>query len=119
MSLRQMAIGGMLALASAAHALVPRQNMSLGAVSGEAFILDPTVLKTPRGNYLAAYPRDHVHLKTSADRTRWQNAGAEFPGGAPWTTAYTKGGSNLCAHDISYRNGQYYLYYSASTFGSS
>ncbi|MET8991622.1 arabinan endo-1,5-alpha-L-arabinosidase [Nonomuraea wenchangensis] len=41
-----------------------------------------------------------------------------FPNGAPWTTSYTGGGRNLWAPDISYRNGKYYLYYSASTFGS-
>jgi arabinan endo-1,5-alpha-L-arabinosidase len=41
-----------------------------------------------------------------------------FPGGAPWTTTYTGGSRNLWAPDLSYRNGQYFLYYSASTFGS-
>lgn len=41
-----------------------------------------------------------------------------FPGGASWTTPYTGGSRNLWAPDISYRNGRYYLYYSASTFGS-
>jgi arabinan endo-1,5-alpha-L-arabinosidase len=44
--------------------------------------------------------------------------GVVFPGGAPWTTPYTGGDRNLWAPDISYRNGQYYLYYSASSFGS-
>ncbi|MFD0592648.1 arabinan endo-1,5-alpha-L-arabinosidase [Catellatospora coxensis] len=41
-----------------------------------------------------------------------------WPGGAPWTTAYTGGGANLWAPDISYRDGRFLLYYSASTFGS-
>src|SRR6185369_7004376 len=41
-----------------------------------------------------------------------------WPSGASWTTTYTNGGNQLWAPDISFRNGQYYLYYSASTFGS-
>jgi arabinan endo-1,5-alpha-L-arabinosidase len=60
-----------------------------------------------------------VGLKTSTDRTAWRDAGSAFPGGAPWTTPYTGGARNLWAPDLSYHNGQYYLYYSASSFGSS
>lgn len=119
MSLRQIAVGAVMAVAAAAHALVPRQNVNPGRVSGDTFIHDPTVVKTPGGTYLAAYTGDYVQLKTSTDRTTWRNAGAVFPNGAPWTTPYTKGEKNLWAPDISYHNGQYYLYYSASSFGSS
>ncbi|KAL2136492.1 hypothetical protein VTI74DRAFT_3511 [Chaetomium olivicolor] len=119
MCLRQIAIGSILAVAAAAHALHPRQNIPPGPVSGDTFIHDPTVVKTPSGTYLAAYTGDNVQLKTSIDRTKWQNAGAVFPNGAPWTTPYTKGDKNLWAPDISFHNGQYYLYYSASSFGSS
>jgi len=119
MFLRQIAIGGMLAAAAAASVLAARQNVNPGPVSGDTFIHDPTVVKTPSGGYIAAYTGDNVQLKTSTDRTRWQNAGAAFPNGAPWTTPYTKGARNLWAPDISYHNGQYYLYYSASSFGSS
>ncbi|KAL2263367.1 hypothetical protein VTK26DRAFT_7088 [Humicola hyalothermophila] len=119
MGLRQIAIGGMLAVTAAAHVLVPRQNVNPGFVTGDTFIHDPTVVKTPGGTYLAAYTGDNVQLKTSTDRTRWQDVGAVFPNGAPWTTPYTKGDKNLWAPDISYHNGKYYLYYSASTFGSS
>ncbi|KAM0334968.1 hypothetical protein ACHAQA_000002 [Verticillium albo-atrum] len=119
MSLRQLAIGGMLAVAAMAHTLVERQNVNPGPVSGDTFIHDPTVVKTASGTYLAAYTGDNVQLKTSTDRTNWRNAGAVFPNGASWTTTYTKGDKNLWAPDISFHNGQYYLYYSASSFGSS
>ncbi|KAH7189863.1 glycosyl hydrolase [Fusarium oxysporum] len=57
-------------------------------------------------------------LKVSTDRTSWRDAGAAFPNGAPWTTMYTKGDPNLWAPDISYHNGKYLMYYSASSFGS-
>lgn len=115
----------LLSLAAAATAtvipaaLLPRQNIAPGPVTGDLFIHDPTIVKTPGGTYLAAYTGDNVQLKTSTDRTRWRNAGAAFPNGAPWTTPYTKGEKNLWAPDLSYINGVYRLYYSASSFGSS
>ncbi|KAK7408316.1 hypothetical protein QQX98_009518 [Neonectria punicea] len=117
MSLRKFAVGSMLA-ATAVAALVARQFVNPGPVSGDLFIHDPTVVKTPSGTYLAAFTADNVGLKTSTDRTVWRDAGAAFPNGASWTTPYTGGAKNLWAPDLSYHNGQYYLYYSASTFGS-
>ncbi|WP_449061284.1 arabinan endo-1,5-alpha-L-arabinosidase [Planomonospora algeriensis] len=77
------------------------------------------MVKTPDGRYLLVHTADGIGIKTSADRTAFRNAGVVFPNGAPWTTAYTGGSRNLWAPDLSYRNGRYYLYYSASTFGSS
>ncbi|KAK7428824.1 hypothetical protein QQZ08_004594 [Neonectria magnoliae] len=116
-SLRKLAVGSMLA-ATAIAALVARQFVNPGPVSGDLFIHDPTVVKTPRGTYLAAFTADGVGLKTSTDRTVWRDAGAAFPNGASWTAPYTGGAKNLWAPDLSYHNGQYYLYYSASTFGT-
>jgi arabinan endo-1,5-alpha-L-arabinosidase len=87
-------------------------------VTGSTGAHDPTVVKTPAGGYLLAATGNNIALKTSTDRVAWSNAGVVWPGGAPWTTAYTGGSANLWAPDVSYRNGQYYLYYSASTFGS-
>ncbi|KAG7118146.1 hypothetical protein HYQ45_015552 [Verticillium longisporum] len=95
------------------------QNVNPGPVTGDLFIHDPTVVKTPGGTYLAAYTGDNVPLKTSSDRTNWRNAGPAFPNGAPWTTTYTKGEKNLWAPDISFHDGKYLMYYSASSFGSS
>lgn len=119
MLLHHLAICGLLAVAAAANVHSPRQNVNPGPVSGDTFIHDPSVVKTSGGTYIAAYTGDNVQLKTSTDRTRWQNAGAAFPNGAPWTTPYTKGSRSLWAPDISFHNGQYYLYYAASSFGSS
>lgn len=104
----------------------PNQKWSTGAagypnpghVTGDIGVHDPTAVKRPTGGYLVAHTGDNIALKTSADRTAFRNAGQAFPGGASWTTTYTNGGRNLWAPDISYRNGQYYLYYSASSFGS-
>ncbi|MEU6415164.1 family 43 glycosylhydrolase [Microbispora sp. NPDC046933] len=90
-----------------------------GRVTGDTGVHDPSVAKRPDGGYLLAHTGDNIVLKTSPDRTAWRNAGVVFPGGAPWTTSYTGGSRNLWAPDISYHNGRYYLYYSASSFGSS
>ncbi|KAK0739488.1 putative Arabinan endo-1,5-alpha-L-arabinosidase [Apiosordaria backusii] len=118
MSLWRFAVGSILGVTAIASSIA-RQYVGPGLVNGDTFIHDPTVVKTPEGTYLAAYTGDYVQLKTSTDRTTWRNAGAAFPNGAPWTTPYTGGAKNLWAPDLTYANGQYYLYYSASTFGSS
>ena len=117
-NLWKLALGCVPAVA-ALPSILPRQFVGPGPVTGDTFIHDPTVVKKSDGTYLAAYTGDNVQLKTSSDRTAWRNAGAVFPDGAPWTTPYTGGELNLWAPDISYHNGQYYLYYSASSFGSS
>lgn len=88
------------------------------AVGGDVGVHDPTIVRRPGGGYLLAHTGDNIALKTSTDRVTFRNAGAVFPGGAPWTTTYTGGSRNLWAPHLSYRNNQYYLYYSASTFGS-
>lgn len=89
-----------------------------GVVSGATATHDPTMVKTPAGTYIVAQTGNNIPLSTSTDRTAFRAAGVAFPNGAPWTTAYTGGSASLWAPDISYHNGQYYLYYSASTFGS-
>lgn len=113
MAMLKLLVSGMLAMASAVNAAYPNP----GPVTGAVTVHDPTVVKTPQGGYLLAHTGDNVALKTSSDRTNWKEAGPAFPNGAPWTTQYTKGEKNLWAPDISYHNGQYYMYYSASSFG--
>jgi arabinan endo-1,5-alpha-L-arabinosidase len=89
-----------------------------GYVTGSTGAHDPSAVRAPNGTYIVVTTGDNIPIKTSTDRTAWRNAGTAFPGGAPWTTGYTGGSRSLWAPDISYHNGQFYLYYSASTFGS-
>ena len=89
-----------------------------GRVTGSTGVHDPSVVKNPNGTYIVAATGNNLVLKTSSDRTDWRNAGVVWPSGAPWTLAFTGGSRTLWAPDISFHNGQYYLYYSASTFGS-
>ncbi|GAA3814403.1 arabinan endo-1,5-alpha-L-arabinosidase [Sphaerisporangium flaviroseum] len=99
---------------SSARAAYPNPGVVTGAIS----VHDPSMVKTPSGGYILVHTGDNIAIKTSTDRTAFRDAGTVFPGGASWTTTYTGGSRNLWAPDISYRNGRYYLYYSASTFGS-
>ncbi|GIE99711.1 arabinan endo-1,5-alpha-L-arabinosidase [Paractinoplanes rishiriensis] len=79
---------------------------------------DPAIVKRPDKTYLVAYTGNNVALKKSKDRITYEEAGAAFPDGAPWTSKYTKGSPSLWAPDLTYRDGKYWLFYSASTFGS-
>jgi arabinan endo-1,5-alpha-L-arabinosidase len=89
-----------------------------GVVTGDTGVHDPSVVKTSGGVYIVAATGDNLVLKTSTDRTAWRNAGVVWPNGASWTLPYTGGSKTLWAPDISFHNGQYFLYYAASTFGS-
>ncbi|SNT60575.1 arabinan endo-1,5-alpha-L-arabinosidase [Asanoa hainanensis] len=89
-----------------------------GRVTGDVAVHDPAIVRRPGGGYLVAHTGDGISLKTSSDRIAFRNAGSAFPGGAAWTTTYTAGSRNLWAPDLTYRNGRYWMYYSASTFGS-
>jgi arabinan endo-1,5-alpha-L-arabinosidase len=89
-----------------------------GVVTGAITVHDPSAVKKPDGTYIIAHTGDNIVLKTSTDRTAFKEAGVAFPNGASWTTSYTGGSKNLWAPDISYHNSKYWMYYSASTFGS-
>ena len=104
--------------AAATPTTPPAAYPAPGAVTGDTGVHDPTIIKRPDGSYLLAHTGNDISLKTSTDRTAFRNAGSVFPGGASWTSTYTGGSRNLWAPDLSYRNGRYWLYYSASTFGS-
>ncbi|WP_160051040.1 arabinan endo-1,5-alpha-L-arabinosidase [Nocardiopsis sp. FR26] len=118
-----LATGALAATATAADAAAPRVAAAAaypgpGHVTGDIRLHDPSFVKRPEGGYLVAHTANEVGLKTSTDRTTFRNAGVAFPGGAPWTSPYTGGARNLWAPHLSHHKGRYYLYYSASTFGS-
>lgn len=110
--------GPLLGPALATPTTPPASYPDPGTVTGNVGVHDPSVVKTPAGGYILAHTGANLTIKTSSDRTAWRNAGSVFPGGASWTLPYTGGSNVLWAPDISYHNGQYYLYYAASTFGS-
>jgi arabinan endo-1,5-alpha-L-arabinosidase len=89
-----------------------------GKVTGSTQVHDPSVVRASNGTYILVHTGSNLSIKTSTDRVAWRSAGVVWPNGAPWTTAYTAGSASLWAPDISFHNGQFFLYYAASTFGS-
>jgi arabinan endo-1,5-alpha-L-arabinosidase len=88
------------------------------ALTGSIGVHDPSIVKRADGSYLVAYTGNNVPLKTSSDRTDFTEADSAFPDGADWTMPYTAGSTTLWAPDLSFHDGKYFMYYSASTFGS-
>ncbi|KAG8817879.1 hypothetical protein FRC17_011056 [Serendipita sp. 399] len=88
-----------------------------GAYTG---VHDPSALcQRTDGTWFLFSTAVGIAIRTSKDRVTWTNAGVVWPSGAPWTSTYTgENNANLWAPDCTFRNGQFYLYYSASTFGS-
>ncbi|HSK96111.1 MAG TPA: arabinan endo-1,5-alpha-L-arabinosidase [Euzebyales bacterium] len=100
---------------AAAQTPYPNPGHVTGDVAG---VHDPEAVIRPDGTYVVASTGNGIDIRTSTDRVRFQRIGAAFPNGTPWASPYTNNGRHLWAPDLSYHNGQYYLYYSASTFGS-
>jgi len=93
----------------------PNPGVVTGAVNG---VHDPVMVKTTDGRYLLVSTGTDLPIRTSTDRTAFRTAGTVWPNGAPWAHQFTAGSDTLWAPDLSFRNGRYYLYYAASTFGS-
>ncbi|KAI0078239.1 glycoside hydrolase family 43 protein [Panus rudis PR-1116 ss-1] len=90
-----------------------------GKVTGDTSVHDPTICKDGSGKYWLFSTGVGLEIRTSTDRTAWTKVGLVWPNGASWTDKYT-GTSNgaLWAPDCTWLNGQFYLYYAASSFGS-
>ncbi len=81
---------------------------------------DPAMIRAADGTYLLYSTGRNLAIRTSEDRTTFTEAGPVWPDGAPWTEKFTspEDPTSLWAPDISYHDGQFSLYYSASSFGS-
>ncbi|KAF9064781.1 glycoside hydrolase family 43 protein [Rhodocollybia butyracea] len=90
-----------------------------GLVTGDTTVADPTMVKDSAGTYFVYSTAPGLQILTSTDRTAFTFAGTVWPNGASWTDVYTgTTNGNLWAPDCTYLNGQFYLYYAASSFGS-
>lgn len=59
-----------------------------------------------------------ITIKTSTDRTNFQERGLAFPNGLPWCDPYVGKDKNIWAPEVRFANNQFYLWYSCSSFGS-
>ncbi|EKM57413.1 glycoside hydrolase family 43 protein [Phanerochaete carnosa HHB-10118-sp] len=91
-----------------------------GRVTGDISVHDPTICKDDSGTYFIYATGTGIPIHTSPDRINWTLIGSVWPDGAPSETNQFTGTTNgdLWAPDCTYRDGQFYLYYAASTFGS-
>ena len=78
---------------------------------------DPTLIKEGDTFYLFS-TRAGISVRCSMDLVRWKLCGDVFGHLPQWAVQDVPGLRGLWAPDISYFNGKYHLYYSASTFGS-
>ncbi|RAY15866.1 arabinan endo-1,5-alpha-L-arabinosidase [Actinomadura craniellae] len=101
-------------LTGTAHAAYPDP----GLVRGDVFTHDPTMIRTSDGTYYTYSTHNGLEARSSTNRIDFAAAGAALPSGASWARQYSGDARELWAPDVSYQNGQYYMYYSASSFGS-
>ncbi|KZV75681.1 glycoside hydrolase family 43 protein [Peniophora sp. CONT] len=92
-----------------------------GAVSGDTNVADPTLCKDSAGTYFLFSTAPGIQIRTSTDRTNWKLVGTVWTVGKEpaGTVSFTGDASaNLWAPDCTYKDGEFYLYYAASTFGT-
>ena len=78
---------------------------------------DPSIIKDGDTYYLFS-TRAGIAIRCSKDLVRWRLCGDVFAHLPEWAVKDVTGLRGLWAPDVAYFNGKYYLYYSASTFGS-
>jgi arabinan endo-1,5-alpha-L-arabinosidase len=90
-----------------------------GGVTGNITVHDPSMVHGQDGTWYLFSTGNGIETRTSTDRVTFSRAGSVLPGGATWAGPYTNNNTTaLWAPDVSFHDGRYYLYYSASTFGS-
>jgi len=88
-------------------------------LSGNLGAHDPTMLRASDGTYVVYSTHNGLQARTSPDLGQFSSNGAALPDGASWAAQFMDGDPRaMWAPDASFHDGTYYLYYSASTFGS-
>lgn len=113
---------GFAAQPKAGLSVLEATSLATTSTSGDsAPVRDPSIAFQNGTYYLfstdPADPGDqgYVPIRCSADRLTWKLCGHVFSSLPSWVPATLPGVQNLWAPDISYFNGLYHLYYSAST----
>jgi len=92
-------------------------------LSGDLRTHDPALTRDGADWYVfstgdPAVAHGTVQIRRSPDLRRWEFAGTVFDDIPAWVRAAVPGVENIWAPDVYRHDGVYYLYYSASTFGS-
>lgn len=93
-------------------------------LSGDVFVHDPAYVHTPDGDYVYSTGNGqigdgNIQIRRSDDGAVWEYVGEVWPAKPQWLVAAVPGVDNLWAPELYEHDGTWYLYYSASTFGSS
>jgi len=89
------------------------------AVTGDTSVHDPTICRDNTGKYWVFSTAVGLEIRTSTDRKAWTLVGKVWPNGANWTDPFTLTSNGvLWAPDCTIINGEFWLYYAASSFGS-
>lgn len=128
--LRTLATALITALAVAALPLLtgtaqarPAADPDVPRLTGELRTHDPALTREGKTWYVfstgdPAVAGGTVQIRRSTDQRHWTTAGTVFDEIPAWLQAEVPGVSNLWAPEVIEHRGTFYLYYSASTFGS-
>ena len=93
-------------------------------LTGELRAHDPALIRDEAGRWYVfstgdpAVASGSIQIRRSSNLHEWELAGTVFDAIPDWVREAVPGVENLWAPDVLAHEGQFYLYYSASTFGS-
>lgn len=94
-------------------------------VDGDILVHDPALVAGGDGDPWFIYSTGNgavgdgnIQIRRSSDGETWSDAGVVWPEKPEWLTEAVPGVDNLWAPELYEHDGTWYLYYSASTFGS-
>lgn len=118
-------------LAAVAAVLVTAATVLVGcsgapasaALSGDVFVHDPAYAHTDAGDYIYStgngqIGEGNIQIRRSDDGASWEYVGEVWKTKPEWLSEAVPGVDNLWAPELYEHDGTWYLYYSASTFGS-
>jgi len=119
----RLSAGAALLAMGAAPAPVPPSPINAAMTGDLVPTHDPVMIKEGDTFYVYATGRDkasgrHIIARTSKDLIHWTAQGGLFPDIPEWAKKAIPGTDGMWAPDVHFLNGQYYLYYAVSTFGS-
>jgi autotransporter-associated beta strand protein len=109
----------LLSAAMTATALVGSARGQELPVLGVTGAHDPSTIIQEGTNYYYYVTGQGIVARTSTNLTNWNNGTTVFSTQPAWTSTAVPGNTgDFWAPDVIFRNNQYYMYYSVSTFGS-
>ncbi|HTW47730.1 MAG TPA: family 43 glycosylhydrolase [Acidobacteriaceae bacterium] len=103
----------------AAYPMPDTVNVSYGGTDSETIgIHDPSIVRVS-STYDLFSTHGLLHEHQSGDLINFSDGGFALSSLPSWTNTFTGGGGDLWAPDASGHNGEVWLYFAASTFGSS